>query len=1035
MMSFRVSHGFGRFGGISMLSSSSPRILASPIYKIPSTGQLKGYQTSRWMSMNAADGKNLKWSSAKVRDTFVDYFSEKHAHTHFKSSPVVPVNDNSILFANAGMNQFKSIFIGTADPNSPLVNLSRAVNSQKCIRAGGKHNDLDDVGKDSYHHTFFEMLGTWSFGNYFKREAIHWAYDLLVNVYKLPIERIYVSYFGGDEELGLPVDTEARDLWLEFLPPERVLPFDKKANFWEMGDTGPCGPCSEIHFDRIGNRDAASLVNADDPNVIEIWNLVFMQYNREPSGELRHLPSKHIDTGMGLERLTSILQNKFSNYDTDIFTPLLKSIEEQIGCAPYTGLFNEEDAIAGHKDMAYRVIADHIRTLSCAIADGAIPSNEGRGYVLRRMIRRAIRYGTQNLGAEPGFLSKLVSTSVDCLGGYFPELKLKQEHITSVIVEEEESFSTLLERGIKYLNHVVAETKARGETQISGNVAFYLFDTLGFPLDLTEIMANELGLSVDSKGFTIAMENQKERGRRATKSKKLAGRQDLTLGAEQTAFLQNSGIHPTNDSYKYEWDTDVSTKVRAIFANGNFIDSDAAQIFIASSSATIGIIMDKTSFYYESGGQISDSGTIEIGSTILDVVDVRSYGGYILHICVPSEGTTDVELNDIIPGAHAVTKVDYNTRRKIAPNHSMTHVLNHALRQVLGEGVEQKGSLVSDDKFRFDFNYNRGMKTAEIRQVEELVADSISNKVQICSSIVPLAKARIINGLQSVFGEVYPDPVRVISIGANINELLADPLNEKWKKTSIEFCGGTHLSNTLEAESFVITEETAIAKGIRRVTGITGPLATEAKGRSIGLIQETLVLEDRVNSLTSSSEPMSERDVNHLQRDVVVLKASLNELVVAQTIKSDLKERLDQCAKILHNERTKSLLLSASIAIKKASDEAVHLSESGVTAAVLHVNIGSNAKSIKFAIDEIHKAAPNLAFLALSESPEDNKLSCFSFVPTGHDIKANEWITKTLAACGGKGGGTPNMAQGSLNSYDVDRVKAAYNAAHNFISN
>eukprot|EP01033_Poteriospumella_lacustris_P007653 gene7654-5502_t len=673
--------------------------------------------------------------------------------------------------APLAVQQRANCIIGTVEPSSPLASLKRAVNSQKCIRAGGKHNDLEDVGKDTYHHTFFEMLGTWSFGDYFKKEAIDMAYDILVNTYQLDPNRLYASYFGGDDAMGLPCDTEARDYWLRYLPAERVLPFDRKANFWEMGDTGPCGPCSEIHYDRIGGgRDAAALVNADDPNVIEIWNLVFIQFNREPDGSLRPLPNKHIDTGMGLERLTSILQQKGSNYDTDVFMPLFDAMAKQIGAAPYTGLLGADDAQQNYRDTAYRVVADHIRTLTFSITDGAVPSNEGRGYVLRRILRRAVRYGMQTLGAPPGFLSALVPTVVDQFGDAFPELREKQAFVTAIIREEEESFVALLDKGVKHFTHVLDDLRRTGQTVIPGDQAFFLYDTLGFPIDLTQIMAHEHGFTVDTQAFEAAMLLQKERSRHAAKLKRLAGRVPLSLGAEQVAFLQQQvSSTVTQDLAKYQHDS-------------------------------LGLVLAATSFYAESGGQIADTGRLVVTlpssvRVVLDVVDVQSYGGYVLHSCVLSHedaaaeeeekkqtGGMDAQrlawrqfLRDVQEGraslaeVQVAAEVDYARRGRIAPNHSMTHIA----------------------------------------------------------------------GLRAVFGEVYPDPVRVLSIGPAIDALLANPTDRAaWSPFSIEFCGGTHVKNTRDARAFAIIEETAVSKGIRRLTAVTGLDAQQTIARSQSLLAQ-----------------------------------------------------------------------------------------------------------------------------------------------------------------------------------------------------
>jgi len=954
----------------------------------------------------------------RVRSQFVEYFEKKHAHVNYKSSPVVPVNDPTLLFANAGMNQFKPIFIGTVDPSSPLAGLTRAVNSQKCIRAGGKHNDLDDVGKDTYHHTFFEMLGTWSFGNYFKKEAIDWAYDILVNTYKLPVERLYASYFAGDEAQGLPCDTEARDFWLQYLPPERVLPFDKKANFWEMGETGPCGPCSEIHFDRIGGRDAAKLVNADDPDVIEIWNLVFIQFNREPSGELRSLPDKHIDTGMGLERLTSILQDKRSNYDTDVFDPIFKEIQKIVGCPPYTGKLGAEDAAQNYRDMAYRVVADHIRTLSFAIADGAVPSNEGRGYVLRRILRRAVRYGMQTLGAKPGFFSKLVPVLAQGeLGVAFPELRTKTDVVAAVIADEEQSFSSLLDRGVKYFADIVAEVKAEGIETISGERAFYLYDTLGFPVDLTQLMAAEKGLNVDLPGFQNAMNQQKERGRTATRAKRLAGRTSLAFGAEQTAYLSNKGISPTDDSSKYNSaEHTLSTNIEAIFLEKGFVDvlSDQDVTTDKADDLSIGVVLKATPFYAESGGQVPDSGTLSISMTneagqsvtlTLDVLDVQVYAGFVLHTCVLSEDSASKNLVGLATNSPVNALVDYARRKKVAPNHTMTHVLNYALRKVVGDDVDQKGSLVSEEKFRFDFSCNRAVQATELQAVEKIMNDVIRSELEVSSAVVPLKEALSINGLRAVFGEAYPDPVRVISVGPSVGSLLASPSAGEWREHSIEFCGGTHMQNTREAGACCIVEETAVAKGIRRISGITGAEAVSAKK-----------YEETLKSLVSqlSKQVKAGGDATKMDSDVVAFRGQLEEAVISQGAKSLMRIEVENLQRDLASEKNKQLMSRVDESIKGVKSEAEAIAKSGTKTAIFNMNIGSDAKAIKRAIDEISKVSKDLSFLCISADEE--KITVFAKVTdeaqkTG--LKANEWVSTALVACGGRGGGKPGMAQGS----------------------
>jgi len=464
------------------------------------------------------------WPAAKVRQTYIDYFVQKHEHLFVPSSQVVPHDDPTLLFANAGMNQFKPIFIGTVDPLSDMSNWKRAANSQKCIRAGGKHNDLDDVGKDVYHHTFFEMLGNWSFGNYFKQEAIDMAWDLLTNVYGLAPERLYATYFEGDKKDGVPADEEAREIWRKYLPDNRIIPFDKKDNFWEMGETGPCGPCTEIHYDRIGNRDVPELVNMDDPDVLEIWNLVFMQFNRGDSGKLTPLPAKSVDTGMGFERLVSCLQDKPSNYDTDCFTPLFEAIQKVTGFKEaYGGLVGEDDKT--ERDMAYRVLADHIRTLTIAITDGAQPGNQGRNFVLKRVLRRAVRYGHEILGAEIPFLYKLVPVVSDSLGTFFPELTKKVGAVQTIIKAEEEKFRQLLEKGSGIIAREIARVQKRGETELSAKFTAKMWNSYGFPFDLVELIAEENKCTVDIPGYEKIMEAERIKSRNARKS----GREDFNM--------------------------------------------------------------------------------------------------------------------------------------------------------------------------------------------------------------------------------------------------------------------------------------------------------------------------------------------------------------------------------------------------------------------------------------------------------------------------------------------------------------------------
>ncbi|KDD75735.1 class II (A) tRNA synthetase, partial [Helicosporidium sp. ATCC 50920] len=717
-----------------------------------------------------------EWPAARVRSTFLDFFRSKE-HTIVPSSAVVPLNDPTLLFTNAGMNQFKPLFLGTADPKSDMGKLKRAADTQKCIRAGGKHNDLDDVGKDNYHHTFFEMLGNWSFGDYFKEEAISWAWELLTQVYKLPADRLYATYFGGDASQGLPADEEARRIWLRFLPENRVLPFGCKDNFWEMGDQGPCGPCTEIHFDRIGSREAPELVNADDPNLLEIWNLVFIQFNREADASLRPLPAKHVDTGAGFERITSILQGQSSNYATDIFAPIFEAIRRATGASQaYRDRVGpaDDDGL----DMAYRVVADHIRTLCFAIADGARPGNEGRDYVLRRVLRRAVRYGREVLGAKDGFFSTLVDVVVDTMGAAYPELVSARADIAAVLKDEETAFSRTLVKGIERFKKAAKEAQ---DGVLPGQEAFLLWDTYGFPVDLTQLMAEEAGLRVDMPGFEIAMVRAKDLARAAGKR---GPREGLKFEAEATGWLKSHDVPVTEDKHKYA-PSALPARILALLTPQGFVDSFQAASGADEAGRLLGVVLDRTPFYAEQGGQVGDSGLIfgpeGAENALAQVLDVQVAAGYVLHVCRVEAG------DPLIVGSPITACVDGPRRERIRPNHTLTHVLNCELRKALGPHVEQKGSIVLPERLRFDFS-NPGPVPAEVlAAVEAACAASVAAKLPVFTKEVSLAQAKGIRGLRCVFGEVYPDPVRVCSVGVDVDALLGDPANAAHEAHAIEF--------------------------------------------------------------------------------------------------------------------------------------------------------------------------------------------------------------------------------------------------------
>jgi len=941
-------------------------------------------------------------SAEQIRSRFLAFF-EARGHTRVPSSTTCPTNDPSLrnTFANAGMNQFKQVFQGTLAPDSPLNGLTRAVNTQKCIRAGGKHNDLDDVGKDTYHHTFFEMLGNWSFGDYFKDETIAWAWELMTSPedtggFGLDPERLYATYFGGDEDAGLEPDLESKALWERHLPPERVMPFGMKDNFWEMGDTGPCGPCSELHYDRVGNRDASALVNMDDPGVIELWNLVFIQYDRIGPDELKELPAKHVDTGMGLERIVSVLQDKASNYDTDIFTPIFDAIRGITGARAYAGKLGADDTDG--VDEAYRVIADHIRTLVVAITDGGTPSNEGRGYVLRRILRRAVRYGHQKLDAPTGFLARLAPTVIEHLGGAFPELTQNPDRVIGIIADEEESFGKTLDRGIR-----VFDGFASGSGVISGEDAFKLYDTYGFPYDLTEIMAAERGMTVDRAGFERAMEEARARSRRGGSSG--SGEDTLELRAEQVAQLQHLQIKPTDDSHKFRPGVETSATVRAIW-NGYDFDHHAD----AAHGSLVGVVLGKTNFYAEMGGQVGDRGELRAqgSGAALRVEDTRAFGGYVLHIGRVTRGKLHV-------GDTVACRVDRSRRAKIAANHTATHLLNLALRAEVNPEADQRGSLVSDEKLRFDFTSADPVSPEQLARVEALINDRIDQDLTVHASTAPLASARAIRGLRAVFDETYPDPVRVVSIGAPVAQLVGDPENDAWGSLSVELCGGTHLGSTGEAKRCAIIGEEGIAKGIRRVTALTGEAATDAFALAQTLEREIGTL-DRI-------------DADALKDAVNDMTARLDEALIPASRKHTLRLELSRANARLKQATKARAAEQAQRAQQLAQGVANAASGSSEPVVITTLELGSDRTALEAAVSTIQNTVPNKAVMVLSPDPVSGRVAvmasvCDSLVNRG--LKAGEWIKETTGVMGGKGGGRPGSAQGS--GTDLGKLKEA--AAH-----
>lgn len=746
----------------------------------------------------------------KIRSTFIEFFKSKQHH-FVPSSPIVVKNDPTLMFTNAGMNQFKDFFLGNETPKA-----SRVANSQKCLRVSGKHNDLEEVGVDTYHHTMFEMLGNWSFGDYFKKEAIEWAWELLTEVYKLPKERLYVSVFGGDVEDKLEKDFEAFEFWSKIVPENRILFGSKKDNFWEMGDTGPCGPCSEIHIDlrpeaERKQEDGFDLVNNDHPQVIEIWNLVFMQFNRLSDGSLKELPAKHVDTGMGFERLVRAIQNKSSNYDTDVFTPFIQAIEVKSG---------KKYGVDEKTDIAMRVIVDHIRAISFTIADGQLPSNNKAGYVIRRILRRAVRYGYTFLGFHKPFLFELLPILAENFGDVFPEVAAQQDFIAKVIMEEEASFLRTLDNGLKKLDQIKDELAASGKKVIEGKVAFELYDTYGFPLDLTSLIARENGLSVEEKGFAMEMEIQKTRSRAAAEQE--TGDWVMVHEDEGVEFVGYDYLQSQSKIIKYRQIRDKK--------------GDRFQL-----------VLDRTPFYAESGGQVGDQGSLSTPSEGLKVLDTKKENDLIVHFVdrLPSD-----------PTAHFDAQVDVDKRKMTMNNHSATHLLHAALKEVLGNHVQQKGSLVNEEILRFDFSHFAKMTEEEIAKVEQIVNTKIRENIALGESRnVPIEEAKK-QGATALFGEKYGDFVRVITFDKNF---------------SIELCGGTHVSATGVIGLFKIISEGSISAGVRRIEAISASAAEKYVNGQMTLVKEIQDLLKHPKDLKRSIESLIQ-ERNELKKEIQSLE-------------------------------------------------------------------------------------------------------------------------------------------------------------------
>ncbi|WP_423126754.1 alanine--tRNA ligase [Gaoshiqia sp. Z1-71] len=765
----------------------------------------------------------MEMNSKEIRKAFLDFFISKQ-HTIVDSAPMVVKNDPTLMFTNAGMNQFKDIFLG----NQPAKSV-RIADTQKCLRVSGKHNDLEEVGHDTYHHTMFEMLGNWSFGDYFKTEAIDWAWEFLHERMGIPADRMYATVFEGSKDDQLELDGEAQQLWLKHLPADRVLLGNKKDNFWEMGDTGPCGPCSEIHVDlrddderaKIPGRD---LVNKDNPLVIEIWNLVFIQFNRKTDSSLEELPAKHVDTGMGFERLCMVLQGKKSNYDTDVFQPVIAEIAKL--CGKHYGQ-------NGKDDIAMRVIADHLRAIAFAIADGQLPSNNKAGYVIRRILRRAVRYGYTFLGFREPFIFKLAEVLKNNMGGAFPELKAQQRLIENVIKEEEESFLRTLETGIRLLDDEMASVKAAGKTEVSGKNAFELYDTFGFPLDLTELILRENGLTVNRDEFDQEMEKQKNRSRHAA--------------AQETGDWVEL---KKTEEVKFTGYTSLEADIR--IARYRKVKQKDKELYH--------LVFDQTPFYGESGGQVGDTGYIEAQGTKTMILDTQKENNLIVHIAKELPADPSVQFKALV-----------NSRKRMltANNHTATHLLDQALREILGTHVEQKGSLVTADHLRFDFSHFHKVSKEELDRIQTRVNELIRrNFSQEVKNDIPFAEAREMGAI-ALFGEKYGDTVRVVKFG-----------------DSVELCGGTHVPATGQIGHFIITSESAVSAGVRRIEAITADKAEAWLNRNMEELNEVRALFSNTKDLKKSVEDLMSEN-SRLQKII-----DTYEKQAAAGIKDELKKKI-----------------------------------------------------------------------------------------------------------------------------------------------
>lgn len=892
-------------------------------------------------------------SANQIRQQFIDFFVQR-GHTFVPSWPVVPPGDPTLLFTNAGMNQFKDIFLGHRQPPYP-----RAVNSQKCIRVSGKHNDLEEVGLDTYHHTFFEMLGNWSFADYFKAESIEWAWELLTKDYGISPQRLWATVFAGDAEDNAEPDHEAAQLWVKIagLPKERILFCGKKDNFWEMGASGPCGPCSEIHIDLGPDRCDKSHdpshrcgVNQGCSRFIELWNLVFIQFNRKADGKLERLNANYVDTGAGLERLTAVLQNKKSNYDTDLFLPIIRATEDLCGIR-YTS------RLGVATDNAFRVIADHIRTLSFAIADGVILSNEGRGYVMRRLLRRAARFG-RSLNLHEPFLYRLVGVMVDQMGQAFPEITQRAEFVASVIKAEEQAFGRTLDRGLELFEQAAQTAKQAGKNIIDGQTAFMLYDTYGFPLDLTQLMAREQGLTVDTEAFETLMEQQRSRARAAQSAASLA------------TELAGVALPQTDDSLKYQTETCTATVIGWVDQAGLHRDGMLAE------NADAALVLDKTCFYAEAGGQVGDIGQIETADATFIVQTTEKIADCVLHRGRMVKGTLTV-------GQTVTARVD-RQRKASMKNHTATHLLQWALRQVLGDTVKQQGSLVCPDYLRFDFTWPSALTDQQLAKVEALVQEKIDADLPVLAVEMDLEQAKQAGAI-ALFGEKYGARVRLIAIGAADASQLATAISK-------ELCGGTHVAATGQIGGFGILKQESVAAGVRRITAMTGAaLLAHLKQRA-----------EIVNTLCEQLKTAPEQLVNRVGK---------------------LLEENKTLAKQLKTAASRPAASAVNPADLFQSAQTV-----GAAKVITAVLPQTPLEQMRTLIDSLKQKAKS-AVIVLGAPDADGKVVLLAGVTDDllDKIKAGDIVKQIAPIVGGGGGGRPQLAQAG--GKDPDKLPDAVEKA------